>query len=69
MVVSVHLRGSSERELQSRVGFPNVVHFNSLQLRGLGYFTLFGILLPTTKTKSVYFLGLMNSATKDLRRV
>ena len=29
------------------------------------HFTLFGIILPTIKTKSVHVLGLMNSATKS----
>ena len=28
------------------------------------HFTLFGIILPTIKTKRVHFWGLMNSATK-----
>ena len=29
------------------------------------HFTLFGIISPTVRTKSIHFLGLMNSATKN----
>ena len=44
---------------------PYYVHLklNSLVAEWI-HFTLFGKILPTYKTKSVDFLGLMNSATK-----